>query len=266
MGTAATTMQRMWLTTSRAYPWSFTIGSVVSGTLTMVIAYVAFHSLSEGRVSAAFETAAGSGDYLAYVALGTICYEFYVRLMLWTSRALITEERQGTILSLLSTPMRPASYLAGNAGFGLVATALEAAALLVVALVLGLRFHPVSPLAVIGGVALFAVATLSVASLVGVVMLLVNDTYITQNTTFLVTGLFCGFVFPPELLPGGWNPVTGLVPLTGGLQVLRECLGLTSDPITAGTVVTTVLTSMVFMALTAFLMPRALSRVVERGM
>src|SRR5579863_349697 len=107
------TFIRNWKITLRAYPWSFFIGSLLTGGLTVLLAYFLYHLLAGGQLSGTFIAYAGTSDYMSYVILGAGVFIFSERILLGVSRSMITEQREGMLESLLLTPTRRFGYLAG---------------------------------------------------------------------------------------------------------------------------------------------------------
>ncbi|MFD7510567.1 ABC transporter permease [Streptomyces sp. NPDC059853] len=254
----------MWQTNRRAYPWTYFTSTVLAGALTMVLAYFAFVAGGR-RVSATFSAYAGSGDYLGYIAVGAITYAFAVRMLLWTAKALITEEREGTIVALLVAPATRVPYMIGFASFALVSTLAEAGALTVVALLIGVAFPTPHLLGLVVGVGIFTLALFSMSLILGAVMLFASEAHISQNTLFLVMGLVCGFTFPREYLPSPLQWLAETLPVTPALDVLREGLSGVFDIAETGPRMAACLAlCSVYLLASWWLLPRAERRVMER--
>ena len=76
----------MWHVNRRAYPWTYFTSNVLTGAITITLAYLAFHVVSGGRVAADFREQANSADYVGYVAIGAVAYAFAVRLLHYDHR------------------------------------------------------------------------------------------------------------------------------------------------------------------------------------
>ncbi|WP_447002328.1 ABC transporter permease [Saccharothrix isguenensis] len=266
MAVAAATFQRSWKVTARAYPWTYFTSTVVTGGLTVALAYLAFHAIGGGRVEAGFAAKAGSADYVGYVAVGAIAYTFAVRLILWVAKALIGEEREGTLTALVVTPARRWPYLIGCAGFSALSTLVESAAVGAVALWLGVRFPSVDAVLMVLAGVVFAVAVFALSVLVGGVMLFAGEAHITQNTLFAALALLGGFSFPRDYLPAAVRWLGELVPVTQALDGVRAVLaGRTAFADLAGPLGTSLAISAVCLVLGAVLLPRAERRAIERA-
>lgn len=265
MSVAAATFRRSWTTAVRAYPWTYFTSTVVTGALTVALAHLAYYSIGGGRVEAGFAAKAGSADYVGYVAAGAIAYAFTVRLVLWVGKALITEEREGTLAALVVTPAGRWPYLVGCAGFSALSTVVEASAVGVVALWLGVRFPAVDPIPAAVAGAVFAAAVFALSVLVGSVMLLAGEAHITQNTLFTGLALVGGFAFPRDYLPGAVRWLGDLVPVTHALDAVRAVLaGRTALADLAGPLGASAAISAACLLLGSRLLPRAERRAVER--
>jgi ABC-2 type transport system permease protein len=224
MRAASATFVRNWLVTLRAYQWSFFIGGLLTGGLTVALAYFMFHLLAGGQVGAQFARYAGAADYMSYVILGAAAFLFSVRLLMGIARSLITERREGTFESLLLAPAQRASYFAGVLAQFAVVSVFELAVMLLLAWPLGLRFGGVQPLTLLLTVPVALVGLLGMALCLGAVMLALGDTYISQNTLFSAMALVCGFTFPPQYLPAPLQAIGNTLPVTGALRLLRAAL------------------------------------------
>jgi ABC-2 type transport system permease protein len=224
MTVALATFQRTWTVTKRAYPWTYFTSTVLAGGLTIALAYLVYQAVGAGSVAADFAARTGSADYVGYVATGAIAYTFTVRMLLWTAKALITEEREGTIAALAVAPARRLPYLIGFAGFAVVSTVIEIATLCAFAALLGVSLPVPDPVGLVVVLAVFSTAVFSLSVVLGTVMLFAGEAHITQNTCFLVMGLLCGFTFPRSYLPEPAQWLAEVFPITPALDVVRVLL------------------------------------------
>jgi ABC-2 type transport system permease protein len=259
-------MRRMWNSTRRAYPWSFFVGTILTGTVTMLLAYLTFRLVSNGKVGPEFVEKSNSDDYLGYVALGAITFAFLVRVLLWTSRALVTEEREQTLLALLVSPIAIPRYLVGQALFATLSTVAESVVLLGFAFLLGVRIPLADPVLAVVGIVVFAACVGSMAAVLGVLMLKSRETYLLQNTWFLVVGLLGGFSFPTAYLPAVVAAAAQLIPVTSGLRVLRACLAGDAATLTSTDFLIALVTALAWTAFAAALYPIARQRAIARSL
>jgi ABC-2 type transport system permease protein len=202
--TAFATFTRNWITTRRAYPWSFFIGIFLSGSISVIVAYFTYTLLAGRELHSSFRANTGTDDYMSFVILGTGVYLLTIRVLLGVSRSMITERREGTLEALLLAPASRLAYFAGVTLQWLIACSGEMVVLLLFPVVM---------------VGLFGMALV-----LGAVMLASGDTYISQNTCFAVMMLVCGFTFPRTYLPIPLQALGATLPATGVLDLLRAAV------------------------------------------
>jgi ABC-2 type transport system permease protein len=251
VATALPTFRRNWLVTMRAYPWTYFIGTLATGVLTVGIGWLAFHAIGGGRVGPGFAVGAGTADYLGFVTVGAAALMFVTRMVLWVAKAQITEQREGTLESQLIAPARRLPYLAGVAAQALSTTAIEVTIMLGFALLLGVRLPAPDPVTLFFAVVAGTVAVFGLSVPLSAVMIAAGEAHITQNTLFVGMGLVCGFTFPTSYLPDALRWLGEALPVTSALRVLRAatlqrapiasawpdlvlCLGLGSVYLVAG--------------------------------
>lgn len=226
------TFIRNWIITLRAYPWSFFIGSLLTGSLTVLLSYFLYHLLAGGQLSNQFTTYTGTSDYMSYVILGAATFVFTQRIMLGVSRSMITERREGTLESLLLAPARRSGYFVGVTLQWAVASAGEVAVMLLITWPLGLNLSHIQPvtLLIVFPVVMFGLSGISLV--LGAIMLATGDTYLSQNTLFVFMFLVGGFTFPPNYLPLPLQWLGAALPTTGVMRLLHAALLNQSTPAT----------------------------------
>lgn len=224
MRAAYATFVRNWTVMLRAYPWSFFVGNLLTGALLVGIGYLAYNVLADRKLSADFASLSGTGDYISFLILGAVGYLVVVRMMLWVSRSLISERREGTLESLLLAPASRFAYFVGIASQATVAVAFEAAVLLLLAWPLGLNLGSADVLSLVVALPIALVGVFGLSIVLGAVMLATGDTYISQNTLFDVLALVGGFTFPAAYLPDPLLWLGRAVPVTWSLEALRGAL------------------------------------------
>lgn len=212
----------------RAYPWSFVIGHILSGVYTVLFAYFTYHYVFEGSLDSRFLQYTGSSDYLSYTILGGACYSLAVSTLMNVSRSLITELREGTLDSLLLTPSSRKGYFVGNVLQQLMRTIFEFAVILGVGAVFGLTLSQANLWGTVVTWVISTAAFFCQALLLGSLMLRFRDTYITQNTLFVIMAFVSGVTFPVQYLPVWLQPIGLIMPLAPAAEAFRNCaiLGL----------------------------------------
>ncbi|MEU9865273.1 ABC transporter permease [Streptomyces sp. NPDC047971] len=221
MPIAWATVLRTWRMTRRAYPWTYAVGTVLPAALAIALAHLGYHAVGGGAVADDFTESSGTTAYLAYVVVGATAFQFTVRLILWSAKALITEERQGTLGALLIAPAGRFPYLAGFTAFAVLSSLVEFLVLGVVVALLGISVPVASvPGLLLGALALIgSVFALSVG--LGGLMIAAGEAHISQNTVFIVLGLVGGFTFPRAYLPAPLQWFAELLPTTAATDVLH---------------------------------------------
>lgn len=221
MPTALPTLKRNWLVTMRAYQWTYFVGTLATGILTVGLAYLALHAIGGGRVGAGFATGAGTADYLGFVTVGAAALMFTTRMVLWVAKAQITEQREGTLESQLIAPARRLPYLAGVALQAFSTTLIEVTVMLAFAVAIGVRLPAPDPGTLVAALCAATVAAFGLSVPLSAVMIAAGEAHITQNTFFVGIGLLCGFTFPTSYLPGALRWLGEALPMTSALRVLR---------------------------------------------
>lgn len=227
---AYATFMRNWTITLRAYPWSFFIGSLLTGSLTVALAYFLYHLLAGGQLSGDFTAYAGTSDYMSYVILGAGVFLFAERIMLGVSRSMITERREGTLESLLLTPARRFGYLVGVTIQWSVVSVGEMGVMLLVTWPLGLNLSHIQPVTLVMALPVAVIGLFGMSLVLGAIMLATGDTYLSQNTLFLAMFLVCGITFPVNYLPLPLQWLGIFLPVTGALRLLRDALLFNAAP------------------------------------
>ncbi|MFE0508939.1 ABC transporter permease [Streptomyces sp. NPDC058964] len=222
--TSRATTWRTWHMTRRAYPWTYAVGTVLPAALTIALGHLAYHAIGGGRTGAGFRQGSGTTAYLAYLAVGATAYQFTVRLILWSAKALITEQRQGTLAALLIAPATRLPYLLGFTAFAVLSSIAEFLTLAVVIGALGISIPVASPLGALAGALALITAVFALSVGLGGLMIAAGEAHIAQNTVFAVLGLLCGYTFPRAYLPGPLQWLAEAFPTTAAMDVLHGSL------------------------------------------
>ncbi|AQZ66266.1 ABC-type multidrug transport system, permease component [[Actinomadura] parvosata subsp. kistnae] len=264
MVVAWATLRRSWLVTRRAYPWTYFVGNLLLGVLTMGLAYLGLRVLGGGEVGAEFREKSGTGDYLAYIAVGAAALMFVKHCILWTGKAMIQEQREGTMGALIVAPARRLPYLAGFSMFSFTAVALEVAVLFGCATLLGVRLAPTGWGDGLLAVAGLALAVFGMSVVLSNVMIVAGEAHITQNSVFYAIAVLSGFTFPRPYLPEALQWLGEVVPVTAAMDVVRGVFnaGTGVDP---GRLAATLLIGLLYTTAGFLAMPWAERRAMERS-
>lgn len=208
----------------RAYPYSFFISLLASAFYLDLGAWLMYHFLFQKHLTASFIATTGSSDYMSYIIVGSIIYQFIVRTCLNVSRSLITELRQGTLHSLMLAPFKREAYFLGNMSLQVFTTSLETVFAVIIGLFFGLQVHLANPIDILLGLLLSLYAMFALSLVLGGIMLYTRDTYISQNTLFALIFLTCGISFPKELLPKYIQLLASCLPVIDVSELMRTVL------------------------------------------
>lgn len=176
----------------------------------------------DGGSLALFAQAAGTSDYIGFIAVGTTMW-MWQNVVLWgVGFALRNEQLKGTLESNWLTPTWRFSFLLGN---GLMQFVEMVFFILVAALQFGLLFGVRlngDPLLV---VVMFLATAPSIYGLGFAFASLVITAKEANAFVYLVRGLvmiFCGITFPVSVLPDWMQAISGWLPATYAIRGIRK--------------------------------------------
>lgn len=222
--TLKATFKRNFIIQLRAYPKDFFIGNLLTGFYTILSAYFMYKLLFKENIEDSFSRYSGTSDYMSYVIVGTALYLFVVRTCLNVSRSLITELREGTLESLMIAPFKRVQYFAGNMLQQTITTSMEIMITILIAIPFGINFSKADVISFILAFTASLFAYFSLSLVLAVIMLYFRDTYISQNTLFLLLFILCGVTFPIDYLPLPLQYLSKLIPVTDSFQLIRNSL------------------------------------------
>ncbi len=168
-----------------------------------------------------------------FVALyaGNALYTYVLLLLVGLSWAIFEDREQYRMLKYVATaPMGLVAYLLGRSWAKFVLATLSASLVLGFGIVvLGMRFA-MTPLSAALGIAVTLVGAAGVAAvglvLAGMALVFARQSMTMNEATGAVLYLLCGVVFPPDLLPRLFHPVSLALPMTWWLEASRRVLGV----------------------------------------
>ena len=163
-------------------------------------------------------------DYIGFVVVGGAMTAFWMNVLWSMSSQLYWEKEQGNLALYIMSPTSMMAVLLGMALGGLLATTLRA----LVIIVLGSLFFHVQ-YAVVSFVQLFAVFILAMFALYGLGMmaaslylLLSREAWHISNLAQEPIYLFSGFYFPIKNFSFWISAISSIIPLTLGLDAMRQ--------------------------------------------
>jgi ABC-2 type transport system permease protein len=152
---------------------------------------------------------------------GLIGLVLQLQATLLTSSAIVRERERGTIEQLIVTPIRPHELIIGK----ILPYALVALLILAEVLLLGTFWFGVpikgSLLLLLAISCLFLISTLGIGLLISTVANTQQEAFLLTFLTLLPSVFLSGFIYPIAAMPFGLQLVSGVVPLTYFLVVVR---------------------------------------------
>jgi ABC-2 type transport system permease protein len=219
----------------------------------------------KNSVSSDFVKFSGTSDYMSYAILGTFTYLFVARTFLNVSRSFITEMREGTLDSLLISPVNYMGYLSGNMLEQTMITSGELLAAMIITLPFGLRFSNINLASTLLCIAITLISLFGMAIILSGIMIYFKDTYLSQNTVFSVIYLTTGVLFPIQYLPKWVQTISSCIPVTYSLRILRSSV-LTGLDITSQSrdFISLAVISIIYFAVGVLLINKILRKAPER--
>lgn len=250
---------------TRAYPVHFFVGELMSCFFTVLSSFFIYSIVFKGKVSDSFIRFSGTSDYMSYAILGSFMYLFVVRTFLNVSRSFITEMREGTLDSLLISPVSYMGYLSGNMLEQTLVTTGELLAAIIITSPFGLKMPDINAAAALLCIGITLVSLFGMAIILCGIMIYLKDTYLSQNTVFSVMYLICGITFPVQYLPNWVQNISNLIPVTYSLRIFRSSvLAGSSIASQAGDFLMLAVLSIIYFAAGVLLINRIMKKAPER--
>lgn len=209
---------------TRAYPWSFIISRISGGIFSLILPIILFYFVFNKNLSVEMKSSIQGMNYITYIITGEILSILSFSILMNVGRCLITEIREGTLDTFLLSPASRMGYYIGTYLEQFVRSLLECISVLIVGLILGARIS-INKIPLIICVIIFSsIAFFSLAILISSIMVFTRDTYLVQNTFYLIMHCICGVIFPLEYLPKSIQLLSNLFPLTPAIKLFRICI------------------------------------------
>jgi ABC-2 type transport system permease protein len=218
-------VRKEWQLLMRYWPDTFL---VLAEAILMPLAYWAQAEGFEGNdpaARAAFADRSGTDQIAAFIYLGWAVF-MWVSTMIWGPGASLRQERmQGSLETLVISPVSRFTLLYGPAVAHLMPTVLVFSA---VAAMLRFVFGvDLGPGEVAGGIAVLVLsipAVLGLSALVSVVVMRFRDSNGINAAARGLVGILCGVTYPLAVLPGWIHPVSWSLPITAVIDSLRAAV------------------------------------------
>jgi ABC-2 type transport system permease protein len=194
---------------------------MLSGVYAAFFAYFMSSYVFKDALTTSFEQATQSTDYFTFAIIGSALMVLSVASLMNVGRTMMGEMREGTFESLMLSPAKRPLYFVGCWLEQIYRSFFEFFPTLIIGTLLGAQVFNSSI------ASLFIVYLITIVSLFGLsiclaaVMIWSRDTYLTQNTLFILMALTCGVLCPRALLPEALQWIGSLIPLTYALDIFR---------------------------------------------
>ncbi|HEY4689115.1 MAG TPA: ABC transporter permease [Anaerolineae bacterium] len=173
-----------------------------------------------------YKAIGASPDYIGYVVLGGAMSAFWLNVLWSMSSQLYWEKQQGNLALYIAAPNSMMAILLGMALGGLFATSLRALVIVITGSVLfGVTYSTASLLPALLVFLLTMVALYGLGMLFASVFLLFGrEAWHTSSLLQEPVYLAAGFYFPVKNLPVWVAAIASLIPVTLGLDAMRQLL------------------------------------------
>jgi ABC-2 type transport system permease protein len=173
-----------------------------------------------------YRTLKAPPQYTGFVILGGAMMAFWLNVLWMMAAQLHWERLSGNLELYLMAPASMLWILAGMAVGGMIATLIRAVVIVAAgSLIFGVTYHLVSLPALVLVFVLTLVALYGLGSMLASLYLLYNrEVWVVQEMIQEPISLVTGFYFPIRTLGGFVGGAASLIPLTVGLDAMRQLL------------------------------------------
>ena len=166
---------------------------------------------------------AGGGDYFSFLVPGVIAMSIIFTAM-FSGIEIIWDRQFGFLKETLVAPVSRTTIMLGRTLGGATVALLQGCIVLILSLLLGFRFAPLSiPLALLF-MALIAILFTALGTAFGSILQDMQGFPLVMNFLLMPLFFLSGALFPLQGLPKGLAIITRLDPLTYGVDGLRSAL------------------------------------------
>lgn len=212
------------ITIKRAYPLSFMLQRISTAFFLVIPSLFSYYFTFNKSVSKSFLKTTGVNDYVSYILLGQSMYIICLSILSSVGRSMITEIREGTIGTLFLSPCSRLGYFLGFYFEQLGRSFAELIFIIGSGYCFGARINLSTLHLWLFFVFLTSLVCFCVSILISSIMVMTRDTFITQNTIFVIISFSCGILFPISYLPDSIQLISALIPLSYVLYAFRKCV------------------------------------------
>ncbi|ABX75561.1 ABC transporter [Lactococcus lactis subsp. lactis NCDO 2118] len=215
----------------RAYPISFMFQRVLGSLMGLLLPVLLYYFVFNQNLSSSFLSQTNHMSYIMYVGLGYCSYGLSIATLMNVGRAIILEIREGTLDNFLLSPASRLGYFIGVYLEQWGRAFIEFIIIFSFSIILGMPFSIANLVRILFALLILSVVSLCMAVLLSTVMVFTRDTFITQNTLFIIITVVAGVAFPVSYLPSVVQIISYLMPLTPAITIVRLLISYQSIPL-----------------------------------
>lgn len=205
----------------------FILGRNINNFFSYLTVIFLYKYLFGGKVSIGFTKFAATQNYLLYVFLGILLVSYTHSLVTTVGRSIINEYREGSLntllLSLCSITNLTLSYLLQQ----IINMVLDVIVFLIfIKLFLSSNINGINCFNLVVAVVMGTLGMYGLTMVIGMLMVIFNDTYLIQNTYILLITLLSGIFYPIEYLPNIIQWISKSLPTYWFIKYLRYSFNL----------------------------------------
>lgn len=163
-------------------------------------------------------------QYFAFLLIGSITFTFIPLAVSSLPNTITSSITSGTLETVLGTPTRMPTMLAGMMGYNFAWTALRALLMLTSGWALGASISWAQLPSALFILALIILAYIPIGLMGAAIYLAFRTSGPLAMGVMVVSSLLGGVYYPTHVVPSWLERVSGLIPLTYGLRALRKVL------------------------------------------
>lgn len=213
-------IRRNWQMYKRYFPLVHFIDRIIGDAFELLGFWLIANYLFQNKVL--LQQGQEISDYFTYAAIGMIYFSTTIAIQMNVGRSLITEVREGTLESMLVSPYNIIKYYIGVFIEQFGRTLIEFFLIFGVALCFGADLFRISLLDWSVSFIYLSLISFAMGVFLSNIMLWFRETFISQNTLFVLIFLVSGVTFPRAVLPGFLRIIGDFIPLTQALDLIRD--------------------------------------------
>jgi ABC-2 type transport system permease protein len=204
----------------------------------------------------------GISSYISFITTGNALFAFVFASAFVVGRVMFWERVSGTIEATFVSPMNRLAYMTGVMTAATVNSFLDVAVVFLVGFLFGFRVLAFDINLFLAGLGLFVFAMFGVGLIINGVTLTFRDRTTTANSMTVLLLAFSGVVAPISLMPQWAQVASWFSPLTYGIVLIRDSLGVGTVSTPAGSA----LASLAILGVVYVFIGSVMLRAIERNL